>query len=206
VSHALTCCPRNRGKANFGRRRANEIRLADLPDYARWRMRHIPKSRTGERAVDKDFCTLSNVLNYGVSIGQLDFNYIRSGRPRYRKASDVRHSREVMPPNADVIHQMANYFFDYRRSEVFGWLCYFSMFTGCRQSELRRLTHDAKDETQPGFMRPGYLYLGRRSKSGLNPWAEVCSEFSDMLDCFLRWHKTRYGDLTRVFFQAQGLE
>lgn len=188
----------------FGKMSAAEIRLSHIPAYARWRMRQKGRG-TKQRATDKDLQTLSNVMNYGVAIGQLELNYVRSGRPRYRKFEDVKHCRESAPENADVIHQIADNLFDGVKSESSGWLLLFSMFTGCRTSELRRLRIDAKNDSQPGFIRysdglpdfcgmkvRGYLYLGRRSKHGMNPWSAIFPEFAQMLECFQRWHKQRF--------------
>lgn len=193
----------------FGRYDPDEIRLPLLPKYAAWRMRGARGSGGGTRAVDKDFNTLSNVLQYGIAIEQVEQNHIRSNRPRYRKADDINRSRNRMPKNADEIHQMSEHLLDNVRSEVFAWMNYFAMFTGCRTSELLRLRMDAReigdDKYEPGCITHADeaelspLYAGtlkllhlKRSKHGINPWALIGPEFDEMLDCFHRWHKTRY--------------
>ncbi len=155
----------------FGPHPCDEIRLKLLPAYSVWRMRQVKKG-TGARTVDLDLCTLSNVINYGVAIGQLELNWIARNRPRYRKAADVRRSREVMPASADVIHALADVLLADIRSEVTGWLTLFAMFTGCRTSELLRLRLDATAE-QAGHLAAGYLHLGRRSKNGTNPYCAL---------------------------------
>ncbi len=175
----------------FGPVLAASIRLADIPRYKAWRIRQV-KRGSGERTVDLDTSTLSNVLSYGVATGQLDFNYIRSGRPRYRRANDVRHSRATAPANASVIHQLADELLASVRSEVLGWQLLFAMFTGCRTSELLRLRLDAAGPHSAGFYNDGHLFLGARSKHGVNPWAMVGPEFADCLECFHRWHKDRF--------------
>ena len=141
--------------------------------------------------MDLDLCTLSNVLNYGVAIGQVELNWIAHNRPRYRKARDVRHARVLMPASADVIHQLADHLFDRLASETSGWMLLFSLFTGCRTSELRRLRLDAGSE-QAGHCTATQLHLGRRSKSGVNPFIELTPDFRTLLDCFLRWHAARF--------------
>ena len=167
-------------KEFFARVPAASIRLVDLPRYKDWRLRRVTKG-TGERTVDVELCSLSNVLNYGVNTGQLEFNYISRGRPCYRKASDIRHSRVVAPTSADVVHRLAAHFFDDVRSQVFGWQALFAAFTGCRTSELRRLRLDAATQEQPGFVAGNLLFLGYRSKSGVDPWVQIGPEFAACL-------------------------
>lgn len=188
----------------FGRMRCNEIRLVHLPQYAEWRRKFIRKGHGG-RTVDLDLVTLSNIQRYGVFSGLLEFNYVRADRPRY--AAKARHARVVMPESAEVIHRLAGEFLADVRSEVMGWLCFFSEFTGCRHSELRRLRLDAQNNREPGFIEwlsdlekrergdgvQGYLYL-QRSKGGLNPYARIGPEFAQMLRAFAHWHAVRHGD------------
>lgn len=200
-----------------------EIELATLIDYHTWRTKGVPtpppRLRTQDsglrtsppakpvrdlgRAVDKECQTLSNILNYAIFITrQLTFNPIRENRPRFqvRKSS----ARERMPMDADAIHKVADHFFAKVRSEVFGWLELFSMFTGCRTSELLRLRRNAKQldsqNFEPGHIANGYLYLGRRSKNGTNPWSIIGPEFAQMLACFGHWHLDRFGHATDWFF------
>ncbi len=175
----------------FGPFPCDEIRLPLCIAYKKWRIPKIKKG-TGERTVDLELSTLSNTLNYQVALSQLDFNYIRSGRPRFRKDADIRHCREVAPDSAETIHKIVVEFFKDARSEVFGWLALFHQMTGCRTSELLRLKIDAKNESEPGFISGNHLFLGRRSKGGVNPWAIIFPEFRKMLSVFLEWHKERY--------------
>lgn len=180
-------------KSFFGRLPAASIRLAHLPGYHAWRTRPSKlRYGSGDRATDKDLCTLSNVLNYGVASGILELNWIARGRPRYRVATAVRRSREVAPDSAATIHRIAAEFLSTPRSEVFAWLAFFSAFTGCRTSELLRLRLDAKTRFEPGYIEGNMLFLGRRSKSGVNPWARLGDEFSGMLDAFRHWHAATF--------------
>jgi integrase len=177
--------------AFFGQVPAASIRLADIPKYRAWRLRKVARG-SGERTVDLDTAALSNVMSYGVATGQLEMNYIRSGRPRYRRAADVRHSRTVAPADASVIHRLADELLSSVRSEVLGWQLLFAMFTGCRTSELLRLRLDADGPHAAGFYQDGHLFLGARSKHGVNPWAIVGPEFAECIDCFTRWHRKRF--------------
>lgn len=179
-------------KAFFGRLPAASIRLADLPRYKDWRIRQIKKAVGGERTVDLDLVTLSNILSYGVATGQLEFNYISRGRPCYRRAADIRHSRAVAPASAEIIHRLALHFFDTQRSEVFGWQALFAAFTGCRTSELLRLRLDADAPGEPGHVAGNILFLGQRSKHGIDPWVNIFPEFAAMLTAHRRWHAELY--------------
>lgn len=184
----------------FGKHHPDEIRPTLLPAFAAWRMRQCVKG-SGERTVDLDLVTLSSVLTYGVLKGVCEFNAVKTHRPKYRKASDVRHARVVMPPSADAIHQLADHFFSDFRSEVFGWQALFAMFTGNRTSELLRLRTDARTVDDPGFIqwaknpKPdgplGLLHI-QRSKHGMNPEVIIGAEFADMLACHKRWLRDRY--------------
>lgn len=175
----------------FGHLSPEQIRLPLLPQYATWRMRKVTRTGNGQRTVDLDLVTLSNVLQYGIAIGVLEMNYIRSNRPRYRRAADVQHAIVRMPENADVIHQLCEELLASVRSEVFAWFTLFQMFTGCRTSELLRLRLDAPPNAA-GHVANGFLHLGRRSKSGVNPYCAIGPEFGQMFDCFRRWHAARH--------------
>ena len=179
-------------KSFFGNLPAGSIRLADLPRYHAWRTRK-PNLRfgTGNRTVDKDLATLSNILNYGVATSQLAINYVARGRPRYQEEKAIRHSRAVAPASADVIHQLAAHFLASVPSEVFAWQALFAAFTGCRTSELLRLRLDAPNDIAPGYIEGNMLFLAR-SKNGVNPWSEIGPEFAEMLRAFRHWHASRF--------------
>lgn len=176
----------------FGNFTADEIRLPLIPKYAAWRMRRCRTKHGCQRAVDKDLNTLSNVLQYGIVIQAIEQNHIRYNRPRYRKTSDVIHCRTKMPEDADTIHEVCDYLLSNSvRSEVFAWMTLFQMFTGCRTSELLRLRLDAPAGS-PGHRADGHLHLGRRSKSGVNPFIAIGDDFARMLQCFDLWHRSRH--------------
>lgn len=181
----------------FGKCPVSEVNdLLQIPLYAKWRLKQFDQGQ-GSRAVDKEIQTLSNIINYAVfGTKQERLNFIMANRPRYHVVKSP--SRARMPASADVIHQLADYFFtesqnDGRalRSEVFGWMVLFHMFTGVRTAELLTLRLDAAPE-QPGARVNGWLHLGRRSKSGVNPYAQIYPEFAQMLECFDRWHADRF--------------
>ena len=177
--------------AYFGDWPYTEINLASLPMYAAWRRRRF-KRGPGKRTTDLEMVTLSNVLSYAAAVGLIPANPIRSGRPRYCRPENVRHSRRVAPDNADVIHDLARELLEEVKSESLGWQMLFAMFSGCRTSELLRLRTDARIEDDPGFYLDGCLFLGRRSKGGVNPWAMVGTEFEQMRLAWRNWHLKRH--------------
>jgi integrase len=192
----------------FGNLPAADLRLDDCLRYHKWRIRSI-RYGTGGRTVDKDLNTLSNVLNYATARRLIPLNYIRAGRPKFQE--HVRHSREVAPVSADVIHRLADEMFGTVRTEVLAWQLLFAMFTGCRTSELLRLRLDARDAHAAGFIQwksqtpdpgpqtpDGRLSL-QRSKKGVNPFAIIGPEFAQMIDCFRRWHAARFPDVPWFF-------
>lgn len=176
----------------FGKTPLEEIRLPLLPKYKDWRVeRREKKHFTGLRAVDLELVTLSNVLTYAVSIERLDFNRVRSGRPKFQVASQVSHSRERAIQSGDELHKLARYFFQSRKSEAMGWLLLFSAMTGCRNVELLSLRTDGVGPEDPGFIQSGYLFI-RRAKRGLFPWIELAGEVGEMIESFLQWHQNRH--------------
>lgn len=201
----------------YARKRIGEINLGSLRDYFDWRTHGQTEKPT--RQVDKEIQTLSNVINYAVVITeQIEVNKIRSNRTKFHSVKS--NARDRMPATAEVVHTIAEYFFNNVRSEVFGWLTYFSQMTGARCSELRRLRTDAAPrqaghieftasfnvpEHGPIYTGTGYLDLGRRSKQkddskrGVSPKCVLWPEFRKMIECFLYWHQQRYPE-SKWFF------
>lgn len=183
----------------FGEYPASAVKIQLLPKYSEWRRKQIPNKKfNGDRTVDLDFSTLSNVLTYGVAIGQLEYNPISAGRPRYRTKDKIKHSRERMIEGGDAVHRLADYFFDRPQSEVMGWLVIFSALTGCRNIELRGLRVDGTGPETPGWVSGNYLFL-RRAKHGINPWIELKGPIADAVECFQHWHATRFPRGSRFF-------
>lgn len=189
-------------KGFFGNSKLADIKLMTLPQYHKWRTSRVARAgNSGNRAVERELNTLSNVLNYAVGTGQLDFNYIRQGRPRFQKTSEIEHAREFAPADGDELHTLALHFFSHRRSEVIGWLSLFSALTGCRNTELRALRVDAKTKDEPGFVSGNYLFI-RRAKGGVYPYIPMTPELQACYEAFIVWHKERYPN-NPYFFPAR---
>ena len=196
----------------FGKDTVNDVnRLARLDGYVEWRKKHIKRGKGGGCTVRMDLSTLSNILHFGTKLGGNqgfnDQNLIYRGRDRYHR--NITHARERRPENADVIHALATELFKSEKTEVHGWHLLFAMFDGCRSSENMRLHREAATDKAAGFIRwlpkdeadgrpdgvLGFLYLGRRSKGGINPYAEIGPDFADMLKYFFQWHDSRFGEM-----------
>ena len=194
----------------FGQDTISEVnRLARLDGYVAWRKKSIRRGKGGGCTVRMDLSTLSNILHFGTkmggNLGFNDQNLIYRGRDRYHR--NITHARERRPENADVIHALALELFQAEKTEVHGWHLFFAMFDGCRSSENMRLRRDAATDKEAGFIRwlppeeaaeredgvLGFLYLGRRSKGGINPYAEIGPDFADMLKHFFQWHDAAFG-------------
>jgi len=141
-----------------------------------------------------------------VQLELLDFNRVRSMRPRLREdqprrsstAVRIRKSREVMPADGDQITKIALLLFEDPRSEVLSWQFLWAVFSGCRTSELLRMRLDARNDSEPGFMHGDFVYV-RRSKGGFNPFLKLSRDFRQMVDCFLRWHAVRHPGIAWFF-------
>lgn len=179
-------------------------RLIRCTDFQSWAAK-----KYGTRSADKGAQTLSNLINYALhKLELVEINFVRSNRDRLHKIQS--RARQRMPADANAIHRLADYFLtesqtDGRalRSEVFGWLVLFQMFTKCRTSELLRFRTDAqrldRDNAGPGYIENQTLYLGRRSKNGVNPYIPIEPVFAQMIACFHRWHADRFPKVKEYF-------
>jgi integrase len=178
----------------FGNRQSASIRIPLLTEYAAWRKPRFKKANcSGNRSIDMELCTLSNVLTYGVMIGELEYNPIAIGKPRFQTAAKIRRSRERAAGSGDDVHRLADFFFNSPRpkTEVMAWMTIFSALTGCRHIELRRLRMDGKGPETPGWISGNYLFLAR-AKKGVHPYIEIKDELAAAIDCFRNWHDERY--------------
>ena len=194
----------------FGQDTIAEVnRLARMDGYVAWRKKFIKRGKGGGCTVRMDLATLSNILHFGTkmggNLGFNDQNLIYRGRDRYHR--NITHAKERRPENADAIHALALELFRVEKTEVHGWHSFFAMFDGCRSSENMRLRRDAATDKDAGYIRwlppeevaerkdgvLGFLYLGRRSKGGINPYAEIGPEFAEMLGYFFKWHDASFG-------------
>ena len=166
---------------------AHEIRLKHALKYADKRMPEVAGGRGG-RSVEMEMNTLSNVLNYAVSRGHLEINYIRSGR--ITPQSPVVHCRERMPASGDVLNDLAALLLGNRPSAVLGWQCLFEAMTGCRTSEVLCWQMKA-EEGKAGHIQGDRLDLSRL-KGGVSPWVIIHPDLRELIDAHHAWHAKRY--------------
>lgn len=205
-------CPDRRGKARgdkftdpeklrvewlkkfFGGYEAGAIRLPDCVAYRKWRLSRIVKGQ-GDRTVDMDLTTLSNILHYGALCGLVESNPLAHGRPRFRVSSDIRHCRDCSPRSGDELHQLMATIAEGRpeRSEVLCWQALIESMTACRTSEILLLRMDA-GPNQPGYIEQGKWLHIARAKAGENPYVLITPELRICLKAFEHWHKERFPD------------
>lgn len=174
-------------KEYFCKLPAGEIRLKDCLEYKAWRVKRLERSDcTGERAVDMELTTLSNILNYGVLIEEVEVNRIQHNRPKFRSGRKVEHCRDKQPRSGDELHILGAQLFEIRKSQSYGWQMFFEALTGCRTSEILMLRKDAKPG-EPGYVDGSWLYI-QRAKAGDNPYIFITPELRSCLDAFNNWH------------------
>lgn len=186
-----------------GRMPPADLRVSHCHEYRQWRLRRITKG-TGDRTVEMELVSLSNVLSYGVARGFLDVNLLKHGRPRYRTQDTIRHCRDVAVASGDELHVLADALFADPRSEVLGWQLLFEAMTGCRTVEILRLRMDATTRDVPGFVDGNYLFLAR-AKRGVHPWALIHRDLQEVLDCHRAWHRERFPDCPWYFPGKSGI-
>jgi len=182
----------------YGKWEVQDIKLPSLIDYKEWRVRQVSKC-SGLRTTEMDWCTLSNVISFGVRRGLADFNFIRSHRPRLcinrpsgsSTAVRIQHCREFAPADGNELNLLAQFFFAERPSQSIGFQMLFEAFTGARTNEAIALRTDAKNPDQAGFIEGNHLFLAR-SKRGINPHVLINSELADFLECWRAWHHANH--------------
>lgn len=191
-------------RAYFGKTPIDEIRIASLPGYQAWRQKRMLGGKGGMRTVEMDYVTLSNVLGHAVSLGWLDMNLVRHGRPRLVTEKNTRHCREVAPADGDELNRLAEMLFVTPKSEVLGWQLLVEAMTGCRTIEVLRMRIDARTIEEPGFIEGNYLFLDR-AKNGVNPFAMIHGDLAEVIEAHRRWLAVRF-PLSKFWFPgADGL-
>lgn len=147
--------------------------------------------RGAPRSADLELYTLSNALTFAVRGGLIPSNPIAHDSPRFHRAADVQHCREIAPASGDELHLLAAKLFERPQTEALGWQLLFEAFTGCRTSEILDLRMHAKDNSTPGFIKEDWLWLKRR-KNGTNPFALIHPALRDAIQAHREWHARRF--------------
>ena len=170
--------------AYFGATSAASLTPADCDKYHEWRASggyvvtyklrgHEKKKHTkgGNRAVDLELWTLSNVLAFATRRGLLASNSLAK-RPTYVCSEEVRHCREVAPTPEGLQaiigelrgrNEMAN-------ADVVAFLAY----SGLRIGEALPLTWQTVN------LGEGLVNV-HREKKGCNPWVAITPELETLL-------------------------
>jgi integrase len=210
TGEALVACKRDLKNLEtfFGKIRAQDITAADCHAYHGHRTAgpHKVTKGTGNRTVDVELTTLSNLLSWATVIGSkyggIDFNPIREGRLKFQRERDTRHCTETMPETGSELHAIARHIMSEPGSAVLAWQLLLEALTGCRTSEILRLRWDATrtgNTSQPGHQDDRYLWI-QRSKSGIEPAvpkidpelvAHKCTSTHALTDCLIALEKWR---------------
>jgi hypothetical protein len=161
-----------------------------------------PQPRKGDRAVEKELVTLSNILWWGVQNSTatgLKANPIHHDRPRFVDQQEVRHCRDFMPESADEAHAIVRMLFqDGPKTEVLGWQALAEMMIGHRTAEILRLRWDAKNKNEPGYIeetkggrRILWLHKSKSSK-GTYSHIEIHPMLGKFLEALKAWRDRRY--------------
>lgn len=169
-------------------RPADKVKMPDMYDYWGVRRPQIKKGNGG-RSVDMELWTLTTVLGFAVQRGLIDRQPFHGKRPKFRP-KEIRHCRNYMPENGDVLHQIAETLFDgHYDSQALGWFVLLLAMTGCRKSEVLNMRWDATNRRQPGFIEGDWLWVSR-AKGGVNPFVQIHPDLRQLLDNMQVWRST----------------
>lgn len=180
----------------FGNRPWDKLNLEDSREYHRHRKALVTRGKGGDRTVDIELVTLSNVLRWanrnerrtGVSR-----NPFAHDRIQFCQAESIRHCREVQPASGDELHSLARFLFGNPKSEVLGWQLLFEAFIGQRTHETLKLRTDATARYQPGFIEGNHLWLfDSKTHKGTFPYIEIHSALKQCLAAHKQWLENRY--------------
>jgi integrase len=165
---------------------AAAVRQPDLLEYATWR-RQRARHGPGDRSVDLELLTLSQLCAWAVARGQLERNPFL-GRPRFCDPRAVAHTWKYQPASDEELHALVRWLWG-RGLEVSAAQCLCEALTGLRSHEALELRWDAA----PG--RPGHISTlldGRRilhvarAKNGTNPAIPMHPALEDFVAAWRR--------------------
>jgi integrase len=165
--------------------------------YRDWRIKHVKRwSKGGDRAVDKEKNTLSNIFRCAIrhqSQTGITANPMAHEIERFRSADKVEHCRDHMPRSGDELHAIARALFQESRSQVLAWQMLLEAMVGQRSSHTLQLRWDAQDKTKPGYISGGKLYLFRSTSSkGTYGHIEIHSALAQLLDALKAWRDKKH--------------
>jgi integrase len=179
-------------KTHFGERDPNSVRLKDCGLYWKFRKENLKRGK-GDRIVEIELTSLSNVLNYAVAAELIELNWIANNRPSFCDDSTIQHCRDVAPESGDELNRLAAEFFACPQSEVLGWQMLMEAMTGCRTNEILKFRMDAANTNTAGYIEGNYIFV-QRSKRGVNPFAMIHPDLAEVINAHHHWHRNRFPD------------
>lgn len=197
----------------WGRKQIESVTLEDCAAYQRWRTPRMTRSTPGNRQVDKELVTLSNVFRWAKRNAKktgVKYNPIGEDRQRFHHEDKVVHCRDRQPESGDELHAMASELFKARPSEVLGWQLLFEAMVGHRSHEIVRLRMDANEPYQPGYIQnetkptpalprqsqigdaPILFLFDSESHKGTFPYIPIHAALKETLIAFQKWHRWRW--------------
>ena len=164
----------------LGSRAAVGLTLKDCDAYRDWRMsggytwqqgdkKH--NSQAGNRLVDIELQTLSNVLVFATRRQKIKSNPLQS-RPRSHREEDTRHCRETAPTPLQL--EMIERFLRQNGRHVIADCVMFLAFCGLRVNEALPL------DWEPVDWKNEIIHV-KREKRGITPWVPIMDEMQTLL-------------------------
>jgi hypothetical protein len=165
--------------------------------YHTWRVdRKKCRNGKGNRAVDRELNTLNNACKWAVRSELIQRNPIVD-RPKYDRASDVKHCREFMPLSADELHESAALLFDHPHSAVLGFQMIAEAYTGLRTEEIIKWgTQGIGDLTPDGE----YVNVWRcKNQHSVNPYCRNHDGLKALFDAHAEWKSLNHPESPYFF-------
>ncbi len=178
-----------------------------LSEYADWRRMNCRKGDTGNRAIDLELTTLSNLLAWATAKGHAKRNPFEK-RPRFQPAEEVSHCHRAMCASDEELHAVTSLLITSPevRYMVAGAQLLFSALTGLRPGEpglLRWNATWADGRPQPGCRYQtadgATLMAVARLKGGINPALVIHPALAEFLAKWEAACRTRWPDSPWMF-------
>jgi hypothetical protein len=167
----------------------SDFRTPELFRHRKWRRKQIQRG-PGNRTVQLEWNTLKNVLKHAVNCGLIkEMPAVRF--PSLRSRKNIRHARDCMPANIDVVHKVCRKLFTKRRSQAVGWQALLATVLSLRTIEILNLRMNAGPE-DPGWVSADKtLLLVSRAKNQENNhfYVTITPEIALILKAHRAWHK-----------------
>jgi hypothetical protein len=197
-----------------------ELTAEHWRQYAAWRKNRIRSGKGGDRQIDKERITLSNVFRCAIrhkSETGVDKNPVIDAEfETFRDADKVKHCRDHMPETGDELHNISSYAFNsgltrravtsksprgtkgtrhwqLQNEEVMGWITLFGGAVGHRIAALLTLRTDAQNKSQPGYVADKKLYLFQsESSKGTFGYREIDRDLKACMEVHRAWLQLRF--------------